>query len=54
MTSNAAFFKVSMQMRPGMPSTGPLGPFKLVSAGSLGALVRELVIHANLFSQCVR
>jgi len=51
MTSNAAFFKVSMQMRPGMPATGPLGPFKLVSAASLGPLVRELVIKANLFSQ---
>ena len=51
MTSNAAFFRVSMQMRPGMPATGPLGPFKLVSAGSLGPLVRELVIKANLFSQ---
>ena len=46
-----AFFKVYMQRRPDMPEIGPLGVFKVVSGASLGQVVRQLSLHANIFAQ---
>lgn len=51
MTSNAEFFKVSMQRRPGMPEIGPLGVFKMVTGSSLPHLVRQLALHSDIFAQ---
>lgn len=51
MTSNAEFFKVSMQRRPEMPEVGPLGSFQMVTGSSLPDVVRRLCLHANLFAQ---
>lgn len=51
MSSNTAFFKVSMQRRVDMPEIGPLGVFKMVSAKSLSDCVRHLALHANIFAQ---
>lgn len=51
MTSNAEFFKVSMQCRPGMPEVGPLGTFKMVTGSSLPNFVRQLSLHSNIFAQ---
>ncbi|SGY48138.1 BQ5605_C001g00618 [Microbotryum silenes-dioicae] len=51
MTSNAQFFKVTMQCRAGMPEIGPLGSFKMVAGTSLPHVVRQLALHSNIFAQ---
>ncbi|SCV74251.1 BQ2448_6683 [Microbotryum intermedium] len=51
MTSNAQFFKVTMQCRTGMPEIGPLGSFKMVAGSSLPHVVRQLALHSNIFAQ---
>lgn len=51
MTNNIEFFKVSLQRRAGLPEIGPVGNFKMVSTASLPHFVRQLSLHANIFSQ---
>ena len=51
MTNNTEFFKVSMQRREGMPEVSSVGDFKLVAGSSLPSYVRQLVLHANIWSQ---
>lgn len=51
MTNNIEFFKVSLQRRSGLPEIGPVGNFKMVSTASLPHFVRQLSLHANIFSQ---
>ncbi|BGP06919.1 Tuberous sclerosis 2-like protein [Rhodotorula toruloides] len=51
MSNNTEFFKVSMQLRPGMPEVGPLGTFKMVTGSSLPHVIRQLALHSNIFAQ---
>jgi tuberous sclerosis protein 2 len=44
------YFRVSIQGAEGMPRFSPLGECKLVSAGSLPALVRHISLHADWFA----
>jgi tuberous sclerosis 2 len=44
------YFRVSVQRAPGMPRFSPMGDFKLVSARSLPALVRQVSLHADWFA----
>ncbi|KEI38644.1 uncharacterized protein L969DRAFT_87857 [Mixia osmundae IAM 14324] len=51
MSSNAEYFKVSIQRREDMPDFGPLGQYKMVSADALAQFVRHLSLHADMFAQ---
>ena len=42
-------FKVTMQRMTGMPEFGPIGDYKLVSANSLGPLLRQASLLADVF-----
>jgi tuberous sclerosis protein 2 len=44
------YFRVSVQRAPGMPVFSPMGDYKLVSARSLPALVRQISLHADWFA----
>lgn len=44
-------FKVSMQRRHGFPEIGPLGAFKMLTAGSLPSFVRHIALQADMFVQ---
>lgn len=44
------YFKVSCQRAAGMPEFGPLGEFKIISAESLPAYVREVSLLADFFA----
>jgi tuberous sclerosis protein 2 len=44
------YFRVSVQRAAGMPRFSPLGDYKLVSARSLPALVRQISLHADWFA----
>ncbi|CAM0140599.1 Tuberous sclerosis 2-like protein [Umbelopsis sp. WA50703] len=45
------FFKVVMQRRPNMSEIGPLTEFKMVSSQTLPGFIRQMALHANVFSQ---
>ncbi|KAG2172855.1 hypothetical protein INT43_000205 [Umbelopsis isabellina] len=45
------FFKVVMQRRPNMSEIGPLTEFKMVSSQTLPGFIRQMALHANIFSQ---
>ncbi|KAI9290007.1 hypothetical protein BC943DRAFT_348621 [Umbelopsis sp. AD052] len=45
------FFKVIMQRRANMSEIGPMAEFKMVSAQTLPGFIRQMALHANIFSQ---
>lgn len=45
------FFKVVMQRRSNMSEIGPMTEFKMVSAQTLPGFIRQIALHANIFSQ---
>jgi len=45
------FFKVIMQRRQNMSEIGPMTEFKMVSAQTLPGFIRQMALHANIFSQ---
>lgn len=45
------FFKVVMQRRANMSEIGPMAEFKMVSAQTLPGFIRQMALHANIFSQ---
>lgn len=49
--SSSSLFRVTMQRREDMPDFGPLADTKVVSAGCLSVLVRQLATHADTFAQ---
>lgn len=51
MSNNGEYFAVSMQRKPGLPEIGPLGLFKMCTAGSLPHLLRLLALQADTFAQ---
>lgn len=51
-TSNdLKFYKVSLQLKPGLPSIGPIENFKLVSSSIISEFIRRISINANTFVQ---
>ncbi|KAL1916900.1 uncharacterized protein VTP21DRAFT_5097 [Calcarisporiella thermophila] len=50
-TGANTFFKVQVQRRPDMPEIGPASDFKMVSGDALAAFVRQVALHASIFSQ---
>ena len=45
------FFKVQMLRKTKFAETGPAAEFKIISAESLPAFIRQVVVHADIFSQ---
>ncbi|KAH8553559.1 hypothetical protein BGW37DRAFT_422835 [Umbelopsis sp. PMI_123] len=45
------FFKVIMQRRSNMSEIGPMAEFKMISAQTLPGFIRQMALHANIFSQ---
>ncbi|KAH9824290.1 hypothetical protein DFH28DRAFT_1118111 [Melampsora americana] len=51
-TSNdLKFYKVSLQLKPGLPAIGPIENFKLVSSSIISEFIRRISINANTFVQ---
>ncbi|EGG00346.1 uncharacterized protein MELLADRAFT_39743, partial [Melampsora larici-populina 98AG31] len=52
LTSNdLKFYKISLQLRPGLPFIGPIENFKLVSSSMISEFIRRISINANTFVQ---